>query len=157
VIFDRWRQARRAAVDALLDADPRQPLAWVEASLKPATLATTRLAEHWAHGLDITEPLGIGYPDTDRLRHVVWLAHRTLPYALSLSGAAPGDVYLDLTAPDGTSRWQFGPAAAESAITGPAGDFARVAAHRRAPADSGLRAAGPLGPAALGAVRTYAA
>ncbi len=157
VVFGRWRQARRAAVDALLEADPGQPLTWVEAPLKPATLATTRLAEHWAHGLDITGPLGIAYPDTDRLRHVVWLAHRTLPYALSLAGAPPGDVYADLTAPDGVARWQFGPADAESAITGPAGDFARVAAQRLAPADAALTATGPLGPPALRVVRTYAA
>ena len=33
--------------------------------VKPATLATTRLAEHWAHGLDITGPLGIDFPDTE--------------------------------------------------------------------------------------------
>ena len=31
--------------------------------VKPATLATTRLAEHWAHGLDITVPLGIKFPE----------------------------------------------------------------------------------------------
>ena len=36
---------------------------------KPATLATTRLAEHWAHGLDITGPLRVEFPDTGRLRH----------------------------------------------------------------------------------------
>src|SRR5437868_12459671 len=53
---------------------------------KPATLATTRLAEHWAHGLDIAGPLGADFPDTDRLKHIAWLAHRTLPYALSLAG-----------------------------------------------------------------------
>ena len=46
--------------------------------IRPATLATTRLAEHWAHGLDITVPLGISFPDTGRLRHVAWLAHRSL-------------------------------------------------------------------------------
>ena len=50
------------------------------------TLATTRLAEHWAHGLDIAGPLGADFPDTGRLRHIAWLAHRTLPYALSLAG-----------------------------------------------------------------------
>ena len=157
VVFGRWQRARRAAVDALLEADPQQSLTWVAAPLKPATLATTRLAEHWAHGLDITGPLGIGYPDTDRLRHVAWLAHRTLPYALSLTGAAPGAVHADLTAPDGVTRWRFGPADAESAITGPAGDFTRVAAQRLAPADSALAATGPLGPSALALLRTYAA
>jgi hypothetical protein len=34
------------------------PLAWVETPMKPASLATTRLAECWTHGLDITGPAG---------------------------------------------------------------------------------------------------
>jgi hypothetical protein len=40
------------------------PLAWVETPMKPASLATTRLAECCPHGLDITGPLGIDFPDT---------------------------------------------------------------------------------------------
>ena len=92
VIFRRWREARRGAVSALRAADPGQPMSWVEAPLKPTTMATTRLAEHWAHGLDVTTPLDIPFPDTDRLRHVAWLAHRSLPYAFALTGAGAPDV-----------------------------------------------------------------
>ena len=125
--------------------------------MKPATMATTRLAEHWAHGLDITGPLGIPFPDTDRLRHVAWLAHRTLPYAFVLAGEGPQDVRCDLTAPDGESSWRFGPEGAGSVISGPAGAFCRVAARRLPPEESGLRASGPHGQAALRLVRTYAA
>ena len=55
-VFARWQRARRAALDALRAAGPDRPLPWVAAPVKPATLATTRLAEHWAHGLDITGP-----------------------------------------------------------------------------------------------------
>jgi len=157
VIFERWRAARRAAVRALRAARPGQPLSWVEAPLKPATMATTRLAEHWAHGLDITGPLGIAFPDTDRLRHVAWLAHRSLPYAFALAGAGAQDVRCDLAAPDGTATWRLGPDDAESVITGPAGAFCRVAAQRLAPGRSGLRATGPQGDAALRLLRTYAA
>jgi len=156
VVFGRWQRARRAALDALRAADPDRPLAWVAAPIKPATLATTRLAEHWAHGLDITGPLGLEFPDTERLRHVAWLAHRTLPYAMTLAGEQPAQVRCELTAPDGASVWEFGPSEAESAITGTAGDFCRVAARRLAPADSGLIASGPHGAAALRLMRTYA-
>jgi uncharacterized protein (TIGR03084 family) len=78
-VLRRWRAARLAAVAALRAADPQQSLAWAAAPLRPATLATTRLAEHWAHGLDITGPLGIPFPDTARLWHIAWLAQRTLP------------------------------------------------------------------------------
>ena len=157
LVFRRWREARVAALAALRAADPQRPLPWVQAPLKPATLATTRLAEHWAHGLDVTGPLGIDFPDTERLSHVAWLAHRSLPYAFVLAGEPPHEIYCELTAPDGSTRWRYGPAGADSAITGPAGAFCRVAAQRLAPGQSGLRTRGPHGPSALRALRTYAA
>jgi uncharacterized protein (TIGR03084 family) len=156
VVFSRWRSARQDAVTALRAADPERPVAWVTAPLKPATLATTRLAEHWAHGLDITGPLGIEFPDTDRLRHIAWLAHRTLPYSLALAGEQRAEVRCELTAPDGASVWRYGQPDAGSAITGSAGEFCRVAAHRLGPEDSGLSVTGPHGAMALRLLRTYA-
>jgi uncharacterized protein (TIGR03084 family) len=156
-IFDRWRRARRAAMAALTAGDPDQPVTWVTGPVKPATLATTRLAEHWAHGLDITGPLGLEFPDTDRLRHIAWLAHRTLPYALAVAGEPPTvAVRCELTDPAGSDVWRYGPAEAESAITGPAGEFCRVAVRRLAPADAPQAATGPHGVTALRVLRTYA-
>jgi len=155
VVFERWRTARRAAVERLGAADPKVPLRWAAAPLKPMTLATTRLAEHWAHGLDITEPLGIPFPDTDRLRHVAWLGHGSLPYAFGLAGQQPRDVYCELVAPDG-STWRYGPGDADSTITGAAGAFCRVGAQRLAPDDAGLTTSGPYGDAALRVLRNYA-
>ena len=156
LVFARWREARDAAVAALRDADPDRPLPWVSGPVKPDTLTTTRLAEYWAHGLDITAPLGIDFPDTSRLRHIAWLAHRTLPYALTRAGEAPAAVRCSLTAPDEATTWTFGPDEADSEISGSAAAFCRVAARRLDPADSGLHAAGPHGAAALRVVRTYA-
>ena len=156
VIFERWRTARRAALNTLQDADPQQLMPWAENGLKPRTLATTRLAEHWAHGLDITAPLGIPFPDTDRLRHIAWLGHATLPFAFALAGQPAQVVRCELVGPDGTV-WTFGPDDAESAITGAAGAFCRVGARRMAPADSGLSMSGPHGAAALSVLRNYAA
>jgi uncharacterized protein (TIGR03084 family) len=156
-VLRRWQQARVASVAALRAADPQRSLPWVDAPLKPPTLATTRLAEHWAHGLDITGPLGIEFPDTERLRHIAWLAHRTLPYAFAGAGQPAAEVSCELTAPDGVTVWRFGPPGAGSAITGPAGAFCRVAARRLAPGQSGLQASGPDAAAALRLLRTYAA
>ena len=155
-VFGRWRRARRDSMAALTAGDPEQPVGWVTGLVKPATLATTRLAEHWAHGLDITGPLGLEFPDTDRLRHVAWLAHRTLPYALARAGEQPAAVRCELTDPAGSDTWRYGPPDAESAITGPAGEFCRVAARRLAPADARLTATGPHGATALRVLRTYA-
>jgi uncharacterized protein (TIGR03084 family) len=154
-VFQRWRAARRAAVAGLRRADPAQPVRWVAAELKPRTLATTRLAEHWAHALDIVGPLGIDYPDTVRLRHIAWLGHSTLPYAFALAGQEPHDVHCVLTGPGG-EVWQYGPADADSSITGSAGAFCRVGAQRLAPDESGLVTDGPYGRAALGVLRNYA-
>jgi uncharacterized protein (TIGR03084 family) len=154
-VFARWRQARRDALHALRTADPQRPVMWVVGPMKPATLATTRLAEHWAHGLDITDPLGIAFPDTDRLRHIAWLAHRTLPYALTSAGEQPVEVRCELTAPGG-GQWTFGPENAESSITGAASAFCRVGAQRLDPGSSGLRTSGPHGATALRVLRTYA-
>jgi uncharacterized protein (TIGR03084 family) len=154
-IFERWRTARRQALAGLREADPAVALPWVGSPLKPDTLATTRLAEHWAHGIDITDPLGVPFPDGPRLRHIAWLAHRTLPYAFALEGEEPQDVRCELTAPDGTT-WSFGPEDAASTVRGAAGAFCRVAAQRLRPEDSGLVAGGPAGATALRVVRTYA-
>src|SRR3984957_18738980 len=148
LVFARWREARDSAVEALRGADPELPLPWVSGPVKPATLATTRLAEYWAHGLDITGPLGIDFPDTSRLRNIAWLAHRTLPYALTRAGERPAAVRCALTAPDGTATWTFGPDEADSQISGPASAFCRVAPQRLDPAESGLLATGPHGAAA---------
>ncbi|MEV4348741.1 maleylpyruvate isomerase family mycothiol-dependent enzyme [Actinoplanes sp. NPDC049596] len=156
VVHDRWRAARVAALQTLRKADPSRPVPWVTGSLKPRTLATTRLAEHWAHALDITGPLGIDYPDTARLRHIAWLAHSTLPYAFRLAELPPPEVYCELTAPDGTT-WQYGNPSAASSIRGPAGAFCRVGAQRLAPAGSGLRTSGPDADTALRLLRNYAA
>jgi uncharacterized protein (TIGR03084 family) len=155
-VYRRWRAARHAALDALRSCPPGTRLPWATNALSPATLATTRLAEHWAHALDITDALEIAYPDTDRLRHIAWLAVRTLPYAFAVAGLQAHPVRCELTAPGG-ERWEFGPADAQSAITGPAGAFCRVAARRLDPEASGLTATGPDAASALRVVRTYAA
>jgi uncharacterized protein (TIGR03084 family) len=155
-VFGRWRRARDAAAEALWAADPQVAVQWVAGPVKPPTLATTRLAEHWTHGLDITGPLGIDYPDNGRLRHIAWLAHRTLPYAFSRAGEPVEAVRCSLTAPDGVTTWNFGPPDVEAEISGPAGVFCRVAAQRLDPARSGLTVTGPHAAAALRVVRTYA-
>jgi uncharacterized protein (TIGR03084 family) len=155
-VFERWRRARRAALARLREADPAKALVWAAAPLKPRSLATTRLAEHWAHGLDITDPLRIPFPDTRRLRHVAWLAHRSIPYSLSLVGEPASEVYCEIEGPAG-DLWRYGPANAPTRISGTAGAFCRVGARRLAPEDSGLVATGERARVVLGALRNYAA
>ena len=152
----RWRAATRASVAALRGADPTRHVRWAAAPLLPRTLATTRIAEHWAHGLDITGPLRIAFPDTDRLRHIAWLGHATLPYAFGLEGLDPHPVHCTLTTSSGTLL-SFGPSDAPSIVAGALGAFCRVGARRLAPGDSGLATSGPHAEAALRVLRNYAA
>jgi uncharacterized protein (TIGR03084 family) len=119
-------------------------------------LATTRLSEHWIHSLDITEPLGFAWPDTDRLWHIARLAHRTLPYAYMRAGRSdPPTLYLDLVGPDG-SPWVFGDEHAACAISGPAGEFCRVAGRRLPAAKASLSQRGDRAGEVLDLIRTYA-
>ncbi|MBV9292681.1 MAG: maleylpyruvate isomerase family mycothiol-dependent enzyme [Frankiales bacterium] len=154
-VFERWRTARRRALAALRDADPDRRVQWAAAPLRPQVLATTRLAEHWAHGLDITQPLRLPFPDTDRLRHIAWLGHRTLPYAFEVNGLEPQPVFCSLTGPGGDT-WEYGDPSVESRIEGPAGDFCRVGARRLTPEQTALVASGPHAAMALRVLRNYA-
>jgi uncharacterized protein (TIGR03084 family) len=156
VVFARWRRARRAALDALREADPQQRVPWAATPLRPQVMATTRLAEHWAHGLDITAPLDLPFPDTDRLRHIAWLGHRTLPYAFAVGGLDPHEVFCELTGREG-SIWRYGPQDAESTIRGSLAEFCRVGARRLRPDQTSLVAEGPHAATALQVLRNYAA
>jgi uncharacterized protein (TIGR03084 family) len=154
-VYPRWCTARRAASRAMRAADPDGRYPWATNPLRPRVLATTRLAEHWAHALDITGPLDLPYPDSARLRHIAWLAHRTLPYAFSLAGEDAPEVFCELSGPGGET-WTFGPSDADSTIRGPVGEFCRVAARRLPPGETHLLTAGPHADAALLHLRTYA-
>ncbi|MEV5414492.1 maleylpyruvate isomerase family mycothiol-dependent enzyme [Thermopolyspora sp. NPDC052614] len=154
-VLERWRRARRAALDGLRACPPKQRLSWAAMPLSPRTFATARLAEHWAHALDIATPLGLDYPATDRLRHIAWLGHRTLPYAFALAGEEAGPVRCELVGPSG-DVWRFGDPDAPSVISGSAEEFCRIGAQRLAAQDSTLKTEGPDAARALRVLRNYA-
>ena len=153
----RWNEARKRALETLRNADPETPLRWAAAPLRPKTLATTRLSEHWIHTMDIAEPLSIDNPDTEDIHSIAWLAHRSIPYAFARDGRGdPPTVRLELKGPSG-EEWSFGPDDADCVISGSAGEFCRVAA-RRVPASEAksLKAKGKRAKEVLELVRTYA-
>jgi uncharacterized protein (TIGR03084 family) len=154
-VLARWRKASSEVHATLGHCAPGEKISWATVPLSPRTLATTRLAEHWAHALDVTVPLAIDYPDTARLWNIARLGHRTLPYAFMVAGEEGGPVHCKLTGPDG-DLWEFGDADASSVISGPAGEFCRVGARRVAPKDTTLTAIGPHAAAALRVLRNYA-
>jgi uncharacterized protein (TIGR03084 family) len=111
--------------------------------MSPASFATARLMEYWAHGQDVIDALGITRGPTHRLKHIAHLGVRTRGFSYAVRGlpVPEGEVRVTLQAPDG-STWQWG--AGDDAIEGTAEDFCLRVTQRRHRADTGLVATGPL-------------
>jgi uncharacterized protein (TIGR03084 family) len=155
IALARWRVAHAGSLACLAAADPRARVNWIAVPLSARTLVATRLSEHWIHGMDIREALDDPAADTDRLRFIARLAWRTLPYAFGRAGEQAPSVQLRLTAPAG-DEWRFGDDDAAVTISGPAGDWCRVAARRIGPGDTALVAEGAAADRVLELARTYA-
>ncbi len=125
--------------------------------MKPASMATARLMETWAHGQDVADALGVTREPTARLRHIAHLGLRTLGFAFTVHGlpAPERPVRLELTAPDG-GAWAFGPADAQDVVTGPALDFCLLVTQRRHRDDLALTATGPVATAWLPIAQAFA-
>jgi uncharacterized protein (TIGR03084 family) len=145
-LLRRWRDARSATVRALRavharDAHARVP--WVSGTMSPASFATARLMETWAHGQDVVDALGVARLPTRRLRHIADLGVRTRAFSYAVHGLDVPDVavLVRLDAPDGDT-WTWGPGDAADRILGPAVDFCLVVTRRRHPDDTRLVADG---------------
>jgi len=139
-----WRAGRAELAERLAGVEPGRRLDWFGPPMSPASMATARLMETWAHGLDVAEALGQQPAPSNRLQHVARLAVRTRDFAFRLHGLpVPAEEFrIELTAPAGDS-WQYGPAEAAQSVTGPALDFCLLAVQRRNHRDLALTASGP--------------
>jgi len=139
-----WRDAGVALVAAARTVDPKARLPWYGPEMSALSFVTARLMETWSHGLDVVDVVGIARPDTDRLRHVVFLGVRTRYYSYTNRGLAADStpVRVELKAPSG-ARWTYGDGDAKNRITGTAVDFCRVVTRRRHVADTDLDVVGP--------------
>jgi uncharacterized protein (TIGR03084 family) len=151
-----WEEVSAAERDVLARLDPGTRVPW-GLGKRPPSFVTARLMETWAHGLDIHAALDIGVVDTDRIRHVAWLATRALPYAFSVAGRDPpdGELRIELTLPSG-AHWQLGPPDASNRITGPASEYCRLFVQRISRAEATkLHAEGDGAVAALEVARAF--
>lgn len=165
-VIEWWRNGRASVVDALSRMDGTERIPWLIKPMSAKAFATTRLMETWYHGLDIKDAMEGRITlaedeedprdDSPRLRHVAWLAHRTLPYAFEQAGEQfpEGGIRIELMGPK-YARWVYGPADAPNVIKGIAGEWCRVAVKRLEPSDSGLKAEGDGAETALRVVRMY--
>ncbi|MER5433108.1 TIGR03084 family metal-binding protein [Streptomyces sp. NPDC002588] len=138
-----WRAGREALEEALRAAPAGARFPWYGPPMSTASMATARLMETWAHGLDVAEALGVTPAPTDRLRHIVRLGVRTRDYAFGLNGQPPPfeEFRVELTSPSG-ELWTYGPEDADDRVTGPALDFCRLVTRRAHRADLALDAVG---------------
>ncbi|KOV66264.1 TIGR03084 family metal-binding protein [Streptomyces sp. MMG1121] len=139
-----WRTGRAGLDRALRTAPPDARFPWYGPPMSVASMATARLMETWAHGLDIADALGVVRTPTDRLRHVARLGIRTRDFAHTVHGLTPpaDDFRIELTAPSG-EVWAYGPEGAPQRVTGPALDFCLLVTQRAHRADLALTAVGP--------------
>ena len=154
-LLDRWQDGFEAMVRAFADVPAGTRIPWYGPPMSPASFATARLMEYWAHGQDVVDALGAERPATARLRHVCHLGVRTRAFAYANRGLVAPDVPIavELTAPDG-GRWRFG--AGEQRVTGPALDFCLLVTQRRHRADLALEAFGPAADAWLDVAQCFA-
>ena len=156
-LLARWREGRAALAQALVAVPAGTKVAWYGTAMSPASMATARIMETWAHGLDIADTVVVTRPPTPRLRHIAHLGFRTMGYSFLARGRQLPDqpVRLELTAPDGT-LWTFGPAEAHNRVTGPALDFCLLVTQRRHRSDLALLADGAVAEEWLDVAQAFA-
>ena len=144
-LLHQWWLGRKTLLTALGDLPTETRVPWFGPSMSAADLAAVRIMETWAHGVDVTDALGLAPGATGRLHHVAALGVQTRDFAFSIHGRrSPGSAFrIELTAPDGQT-WIWGPANATDRISGPALDFALLIAQRRHRDDLDLSASGSM-------------
>ena len=140
-LLEDWQRGFDAMVAAFAGVPPGTKVPWYGPPMSPASFATARLMEYWAHGQDVADAVGAQRTPSARLRHICHLGVRTRGFAYVNRGLTPPDVpvAVELTAPDG-STWSFGDG--EQRVTGPAQDFCLLVTQRRHRDDLSLRAEG---------------
>lgn len=139
-----WRRTRADLLAALRAADPQTKVPWFGPPMSPASFATARLMEYWAHGQDVADAVDQQRTPTDRLRNICHLGVRTRSFSYAVRGLTPPDtdVYVALTGPS-SDTWTWGDDNATDRVTGTALDFCLVVTQRRHVTDTGLTVTGP--------------
>ena len=156
-LLARWGSARTALAAALRDHPAGEKIPWFGPPMSPASMATARFMETWAHALDVYGALGLDVAPTDRIRHVAHLGVRTRDFAFSVHGLDPPaeEFRVELVAPSGET-WAWGPADAAQSVRGSAYDFCLLVTQRRHRDDADLVATGADAQRWLGIAQAFA-
>lgn len=142
-LLRRWRSGRATLDEALTAVPAGSKIPWFGPPMSAPAMATARIMETWAHGLDVADALGVRREQTARLRHVAHIGVRARDFAFAMNGAqAPGEPFrVELTGPAGEA-WTWGPEDAAQRVTGSALDFCYLVTQRRHRDDTELVAEG---------------
>jgi len=138
-----WRRTRAQLHQALRGVADGRKLLWFGPPMSAASMATARLMETWAHGLDVADALGAETKPSERLRSIAHLGVRTRDFAFTVHGLTPpAEAFrVELTA-SGGGLWTWGPENAAERVTGSALDFCYLVTQRRPRAELDLVAQG---------------
>jgi uncharacterized protein (TIGR03084 family) len=152
-----WRQTRSQLHSELRGVADGRKLLWFGPPMSAPSMATARLMETWAHGLDVADALGAGIKATNRLRSIAHLGVRTRDFAFSVHGLTPPaePFRVELAAPEG-EPWTWGPDDAIQRVTGSALDFCFLVTQRRPRAQLDVLAAGADAEKWLGIAQAFA-
>lgn len=143
-LLAEWRTGRTALHAALRAVPEGRKLAWFGPPMSASSMATARLMETWAHGLDVADALGTQITPSARLKSIAHLGVRTRDFAFTVHGLTPPaePFRVELNAPDGTV-WAWGPEDARQKVAGSALDFCSLVTQRRPRSDLDVMAEGP--------------
>lgn len=135
-ILARWRSARTELAHGLLGVPDGTKIRWFGPPMSASSMATARLMETWAHGLDVADALGGTLAVTDRLKAIVHIGVRTRDFAYAVNAKIPpvDPFRFEIVAPSG-AMWTWGPPEATDVVRAPALDFCQLVTQRRALAD----------------------
>jgi uncharacterized protein (TIGR03084 family) len=156
-LLSRWRETRARLHEELRAVADGRKLLWFGPPMSAASMATARLMETWAHGLDVADALGAPVRPTARLKSIAHLGVRTRDFAFTVHGLTPPaePFRVELAAPDG-GLWVWGPKDAAQRVTGSAVDFCYLVTQRRSRAELDVVADGADAEKWLGIAQAFA-
>ena len=152
-----WRNTRTQLHAALRSVPDGRKLRWFGPPMSAASMATARLMETWAHGLDVADALGVRVEPSMRLKQIAHIGVRTRDFAFTVHGRTPPTepFRVELQAPDG-SVWTWGPEDAAQRVSGSVLDFCQLVTQRRPRAELDIVAHGPDAQTWLGIAQAFA-
>ena len=128
-VIEWWRMSRASVIETLAKSSPGKKLTWWKNEIDCRTFAVTKLAETWAHSLDVYDAMKKDYEDTVRVEHVALFGWLNAEQASKVNKTKYQDLRIELIGPE-YKAWQFGDEQSENSIKGNASDWCRVVTGR---------------------------